>query len=157
MKYRQLHQAMAAIALLLFFVAPSFAVNPNEVLDNPTLESRARAISAELRCLVCQNQSIDNSDAELAKDLRLLVREHLKAGESDAQIYDFLVARYGEFVLLKPRLQERTLLLWFAPLFLLGLGALMLLIQYRKSNISNALTELSDSEKERVAKLVSDQ
>ncbi len=157
MKNRWLGRAMVTIALVLFFAVPSFAVNPNEVLADPALELRARVISAELRCLVCQNQSIDNSDAELAKDLRILVREHLRAGETDAQIYDFLVARYGEFVLLKPRLQERTLLLWFAPLFLLGLGALMLLFQYKKRNISNTLTELSESEKERLAKLVSDQ
>lgn len=157
MKNRWLRRALLTIALLLKLAAPSFAVNPNEVLADPALELRARAISAELRCLVCQNQSIDNSDAELAKDLRLLVREHLKAGETDAQIYDFVVARYGEFVLLKPRLQERTLLLWFAPLFLLLLGALMLFFQNRKTNISNALPELSDSEKERIAKLVSDQ
>jgi cytochrome c-type biogenesis protein CcmH len=157
MKNRWLGRAIVTIALMLTFVAPSFAVNPNEVLADPALELRARVISAELRCLVCQNQSIDNSDAELAKDLRLLVREHLKAGETDAQIYDFLVARYGEFVLLKPRLQERTLLLWFAPLFLLVLGAMMLFFQFKKTNTSNGLPELSDSEKERIAKLVSDQ
>lgn len=157
MKNGLLLQAVAVVALLLNFITPSFAVNPNEVLADPVLESRARAISAELRCLVCQNQSIDNSDADLAKDLRLLVREHLKAGETDAQIYGFLVARYGEFVLLKPRLQERTLLLWFTPLLLLVSGALLLFLQFRKTNISKGLPELSDSEKERVTKLVSDQ
>ena len=157
MKSRWLRRMIMAMTLLMGSMAPSFAVNPNEVLADPALETRARAISAELRCLVCQNQSIDNSDADLAKDLRVLVREHLKAGETDAQIYDFLVARYGEFVLLKPRLQERTLLLWFAPLVLLALGALMLYFQSRKINISRVLPELSDSEKERLAKLVSEQ
>ena len=157
MKSRWLRRMIMAMTLLMGSMAPSFAVNPNEVLADPALETRARAISAELRCLVCQNQSIDNSDADLAKDLRVLVREHLKAGETDAQIYDFLVARYGEFVLLKPRLQERTLLLWFAPLFLLVIGALMLFFQSRKINISRVLPELSDSEKERLAKLVSEQ
>lgn len=148
---------LVVTVLLLSNVAPSYAVNPNEVLADPALESRARAISAELRCLVCQNQSIDNSDADLAKDLRLLVREHLKAGETDGQIYDYLVARYGEFVLLKPRLQERTLLLWFAPLLLLVLGVVLLFLQYRKINNYKALPELSDSEKEHLANLVSDQ
>ena len=157
MKSRWLRRMIMAMTLLMGSMAPSFAVNPNEVLADPALETRARAISAELRCLVCQNQSIDNSDADLAKDLRVLVREHLIAGETDAQIYDFLVARYGEFVLLKPRLQERTLLLWFAPLGLLALGALMLYFQFRKINISRVLPELSDSEKERLAKLVSEQ
>ena len=157
MKSRWLRRMIMAMTLLMGSMAPSFAVNPNEVLADPALETRARAISAELRCLVCQNQSIDNSDADLAKDLRVLVREHLKAGETDAQIYDFLVARYGEFVLLKPRLQERTLLLWFAPLVLLALGALILYFQFRKINISRVLPELSDSEKERLAKLVSEQ
>lgn len=150
-------QVFIMVLLLLNLVAPSFAVNPNEVLADPALESRARAISAELRCLVCQNQSIDNSDAELAKDLRILVREHLDAGESDTQIYDFLVARYGEFVLLKPRLKERTLILWLAPAFLLLLGTLILYFQFRKTNTFRVLPELSDVEKERLAKLVSDQ
>lgn len=152
----RLKQALLAVLMLLSLAVPSFAVNPNEVLADPALESRARAISAELRCLVCQNQSIDNSDADLAKDLRLLVREHLKAGESDTQIYDFLVARYGEFVLLKPRFQERTFILWLTPAFLLIAGALLLFFQNKKINISNALPELSDSEKERLVKLVSE-
>ena len=148
-------QALLAVLLLLSLGVPALAVTPNEVLADPALELRARTISAELRCLVCQNQSIDNSDADLAKDLRLLVREHLKAGESDAQIYDFLVARYGEFVLLKPRFQQRTFILWLTPVFLLISGALILLFKFRKTNISNAIPELSDSEKERLAKLVS--
>ncbi len=149
-------QALLAVILLLGMNAPSLAVNPNEVLADPALESRARTISSELRCLVCQNQSIDNSDADLAKDLRLLVREHLKAGESDTQIYDFLVARYGEFVLLKPRFQERTFVLWLTPAFLLVSGVVVLFFKYRKTNIYNALPELSDSEKERLFKLVSE-
>jgi cytochrome c-type biogenesis protein CcmH len=153
----RLKQAFAILMFLLNLAVPAFAVNPNEVLADPVMESRARAISAELRCLVCQNQSIDNSEADLAKDLRILVREHLKAGESDVQIYDFLVARYGEFVLLKPRLQERTLILWLAPVFLLLLGTLILYFQFRNSNNSKALPELSDSDKERLTKLVSDQ
>lgn len=97
------------------------AVQPDEVLEDPALEARARDLSAGLRCLVCQNQSIDDSDAPLAKDLRVLVRERLKAGDSDEEIIDFVVVRYGEFVLLKPRLTEHTWLLWLAtPLILLA-------------------------------------
>jgi cytochrome c-type biogenesis protein CcmH len=107
--------------LLLAILAPlpAYAVQPNEVLEDAALEGRARALSAHLRCLVCQNQSIDDSDAPLAKDLRLLVRERLVAGDSDAEVTNFLVARYGEFVLLKPPLGTHTLLLWLTPLLLL--------------------------------------
>src|SRR5215475_9445743 len=88
------------------------AVQPDEILPDPALEARARALSRDLRCMVCQNQSIDDSDAPLARDLRILVRERLTAGDSDTQVIDFLVARYGEFVLLKPRLAGHTLILW---------------------------------------------
>jgi cytochrome c-type biogenesis protein CcmH len=105
------------LALLLGFsllAGPALAVAPDEVLDDPVLESRARALSAELRCMVCQNQSIDDSDAPLAKDLRVLVRERLVAGDSDQQVIDYLVSRYGEFVLLKPRFAWHTIVLWAA-------------------------------------------
>ena len=95
--------------------APALAVQPDEILADPALEARARDLSRELRCMVCQNQSIDDSDAPLARDLRLLVRERLKAGDSDGQVLDFLTARYGEFVLLKPRFGWDTALLWLAP------------------------------------------
>jgi cytochrome c-type biogenesis protein CcmH len=98
------------------------AVQPDEILDDPKLEAEARKISAELRCLVCQNQSIDDSDAPLARDLRLLVRERLKAGDDRQGVIEFIVARYGEFVLLRPRLTSRTLLLWLAPLLLIAGG-----------------------------------
>jgi cytochrome c-type biogenesis protein CcmH len=114
------------ILVLLLSVAISaaaHAVQPNEVLPDPALEARARGLSANLRCLVCQNQSIDDSDAPLARDLRLLVRERLVAGDSDAQVTRFLVARYGEFVLLRPRLSWHTLLLWLTPILLLTLAA----------------------------------
>lgn len=104
-------------------VQPVLAVEPDEVLADPGLEARARSLSGELRCLVCQNQSIDDSNAPLAKDLRLIVRERLKAGDSDAQVKQFLVARYGDFVLLKPPFAAYTLLLWIAPALVL-LGAL---------------------------------
>lgn len=107
---------LAAILLaLLAGSTPSLAVEPDEVLDDPVLESRAREISAELRCVVCQNQSIDDSDAEIARDLRLLVRERLVAGGSDDEVVGYIVARYGDFVLLRPPLQPNTLALWLAP------------------------------------------
>ncbi len=100
-------------------VSPVMGVEPNEVLKDPKLEARARALSAGLRCLVCQNQSIDDSNAHLARDLRILVRERLKRGDSDAQVLDYIVARYGEFVLLKPRFGLHTILLWATPLLIL--------------------------------------
>src|SRR5262245_56372031 len=117
---------MLLVALMLLGVAPSFAVQPDEVLTDPALEARARALSRELRCMVCQNQSIDDSDAPLARDLRLLVRERLRAGDSDQNVLDFLVARYGEFVLLRPQLQWHTALLWLTPVLLLVGGAIAL-------------------------------
>src|SRR3954470_16615115 len=104
--------------------APAFAVHPDEILKDPVLEARARTLSQELRCMVCQNQSIDDSDAPLARDLRVLVRERLTAGDSDGQVIDFLVARYGEFVLLKPRVSAHTLLLWLAPFAVLVIAAI---------------------------------
>ena len=108
----------------LVFGSAAFAVQPDEVLKDPALERRAREISAGLRCLVCQNQSIDDSDAQLAKDLRLLVRERLVAGDTDEQVRDFLVQRYGEFVLLKPAFGAHTLLLWLTPALVLILGGI---------------------------------
>lgn len=114
---------LAFIAALLFS-ASAFAVQPSEVLKDPVLEKRARTISAGLRCLVCQNQSIDDSDAQLAKDLRLLVRERLVAGDTDDQVESFLVQRYGEFVLLKPTFGAHTLLLWLTPALVLVLGGI---------------------------------
>ena len=112
----------------------AFAVQPDEVLKEPGLEARARVLSRELRCMVCQNQSIDDSDAPLARDLRLLVRERLSAGDSDSKVLDFLVARYGEFVLLKPRVALHTALLWFGPPALLCGGALALFFIARRRN-----------------------
>ncbi len=113
-----------ALATALLFSASAFAVQPNEVLKDPALEKRAREISAGLRCLVCQNQSIDDSDAQLAKDLRLLVRERLVAGDTDGEVQSFLVQRYGEFVLLKPTFGAHTLLLWLTPALVLVLGGI---------------------------------
>jgi cytochrome c-type biogenesis protein CcmH len=125
----------ALLVLALAGAAPAAAVQPDEVLSDPALEARARVLSRELRCMVCQNQSIDDSDAPLARDLRLLVRERLQAGDSDKGVLDFLVARYGEFVLLKPRLAWHTAALWAAPLAVLlaGIGAIVLALRRRRS------------------------
>ncbi|QDM16607.1 cytochrome c-type biogenesis protein CcmH [Tardiphaga sp. vice352] len=120
------------LLLSIAFAAPAYAVQPDEILANPAQESRARELSRELRCMVCQNQSIDDSDAPLARDLRLLVRERITAGDSNSQVMDFLVARYGEFVLLKPRFELQTLLLWLlTPVLLLG-GGVALWRSYRR-------------------------
>jgi cytochrome c-type biogenesis protein CcmH len=117
---------------LLLIGTPAFAVQPDEVLADSALEARARALSKELRCMVCQNQSIDDSDAPLARDLRLLVRERLAAGDSDAKVIDFLTARYGEFVLLKPRFGAGTALLWLAPLIALAAGGVGVVFALRR-------------------------
>ena len=110
----------------------ALAVQPDEVLTDPAQEARARELSKQLRCMVCQNQSIDDSDAPLARDLRILVRERLQAGDSNQQVLDFLVQRYGEFVLLRPRLHWRTALLWLAPPVLLIGGGLALFLMARR-------------------------
>jgi cytochrome c-type biogenesis protein CcmH len=134
------------------------AVQPDEILPDAALEHRARDISAGLRCLVCQNQSIDDSDAPLARDLRLLVRERLKAGDSDDQVRDFLVARYGEFVLLKPPFAWDTALLWFAPLLiLLGATALAARTVFSRRPAAASAGELSPAEREALDKLLADE
>jgi cytochrome c-type biogenesis protein CcmH len=132
---------------------PALAVQPDEILKDPTLEARARALSQELRCMVCQNQSIDDSDAPLAKDLRVLVRERLTAGDSDSQVIDFLVARYGEFVLLKPRLSAHTLLLWLAPFAVLLIAAFAFIAARRRSTVA-ALDRLTPDEEARINALL---
>jgi cytochrome c-type biogenesis protein CcmH len=111
------------LLILLLLAAPALAVQPDERLADPALEARARALSRELRCIVCQNESIDDSNATLAKDIRVLLRERLSAGDSDAQAKAFLVARYGDFVLLRPPVRTETWLLWYGPFALLALGA----------------------------------
>ncbi len=123
--------AFTGMTILWLLLSPAQALTPDELLANPALETRARAISSELRCLVCQNQSIDDSDAPLARDLRGLIREHLVKGESDAEIMDYVVARYGEYVLLNPRVNTRTLALWAAPFVVLLLAAIALLMRRR--------------------------
>jgi len=148
---------VAVIALLVALLAPgvSLAVQPDEILKDPALEARARLLSRELRCMVCQNQSIDDSDAPLARDLRLLVRQRLVSGDSDRQVVDFLVARYGEFVLLKPRFEWHTLLLWgVAPAVLLvGIGGLVLMARRRRT-VTLQAAGLTPDEQKRLATLV---
>jgi cytochrome c-type biogenesis protein CcmH len=136
---------------------PAHAVQPDEIMADPGQESRARELSRELRCMVCQNQSIDDSEAPLARDLRLLVRERIAAGDSDAQVMDFLVARYGEFVLLKPRLKSHTLLLWLLPPFALAGGGLALWMHGRrrtKSAADESLFKLNADEEARLERLI---
>src|SRR5712691_6352936 len=128
MKWRCLVAAVLSLAIL----SPAIALGPDEVLTDPALEARARALSKELRCMVCQNQSIDDSDAPLARDLRVLVRERLQAGDGDHEVVDFLVARYGEFVLLKPRFSSHTALLWLGPATILLIGTIGLLMVARR-------------------------
>jgi cytochrome c-type biogenesis protein CcmH len=140
--------SMVLFAATLAAASPSLAVQPDEILPDTTLEARARALSRELRCMVCQNQSIDDSDAPLARDLRLLVRERLKAGDSDQQVLDFLTSRYGQFVLLKPRFGWDTALLWGAPagVLLVGGFAIVMALRRRKDLSVAAPPPLSDDE-----------
>ena len=119
------------LLLALLFAGAAQAVKPDEVLADPALEARARALSEGLRCMVCQNQSIDESDADLARDLRILVRQRLVAGDSDQQVMDYVVSRYGEFVLLKPRFDLRNALLWGTPLLLLLVGGVFIVLTAR--------------------------
>jgi len=148
---------LAFALLTLWLSAPALAVQPDEILKDGALEARARALSQELRCMVCQNQSIDDSDAPLAKDLRVLVRERLTAGDTDNQVIDFLVARYGEFVLLKPRFNAHTLLLWLAPFGVLIIAAAGFLAAWRRAKApANNEPKLSKEEEARVATLVKD-
>jgi cytochrome c-type biogenesis protein CcmH len=141
------------LLLISLLAIPALAVQPDEILNDPALEARARALSAELRCLVCQNQSIDDSDAPLAKDLRVLIREHLVAKETDAQIMDFVVSRYGEFVLLKPRLSARTILLWASPFAILLMAGLFL--WRRRPLASSAERPLTEAEKAELRRTMS--
>jgi cytochrome c-type biogenesis protein CcmH len=142
-------QRRLALALLSWLAAtPVAAVQPDEVLPDPALEARARALSAELRCMVCQNQSIDDSDAPLARDLRILLRERLAAGDSNEQVIDFLVARYGEFILLRPRLTWHTALLWIAPPAILAIGGVIAVVAFRRRRLTAEVVQLTPAEQE---------
>ena len=147
-----------AVAVMLGSSA-AYAVQPDEIMSDPAKEARARDLSRELRCMVCQNQSIDDSEAPLARDLRLLVRERIAAGDSDGQVIDFLVARYGEFVLLKPRLELHTLLLWLLPPLALAGGGIALWTYSRRRSRSEAaedqsLFKLTAEEEARLERLI---
>ncbi len=149
---RRLRLVIAACLLML--AQPAFAaLDPSEILDDPVLEERARGLSAQLRCMVCQNQSIDDSNAELARDLRVLVRERLVAGDSDEQVIDYVVSRYGEFVLLRPLFNMRNALLWGAPLVLLLGGGAFIVASTRGRPQRKSVT-LTDDEDRRVKELL---
>jgi cytochrome c-type biogenesis protein CcmH len=146
-----------ALILLAMGLSTAHAVLPDEVMSDPAKEARARDLSRELRCMVCQNQSIDDSEAPLARDLRLLVRERIAAGDSNTQVIDFLVARYGEFVLLKPRFERQTWLLWLVPPLVLFGGGLVLWMYARrrpKGGADLAPESLTREEEARLAALV---
>lgn len=132
------------LSLLLMLASPAMAVQPDEILSDPALEERARDLSAELRCMVCQNQSIDDSDAELARDLRVLVRERIEAGDTDAEVLDYVVSRYGEFVLLRPRFSLQNALLWATPVLLLLGGGILAAAAFRRRSGARAM--LSEEE-----------
>ncbi len=147
--------SMVAGSILAANVQNAWAVNPDEILADPVLEKRARDLSAGLRCMVCQNQSIDDSDADLARDLRLLVRERLVQGDSDEQVIDFLVSRYGEFVLLKPRLDKQTIILWSFPVVILIIGISVIWFSRRKAGSTQPqIVPLNDEEKQRLQNLL---
>ena len=151
-----LRRLLAVILLLATLAPPAIAVQPDEVLQDAALEKRARELSAQMRCLVCQNQSIDDSDAPLAKDLRVLIRERLVAGDSNTQVVDYLVSRYGEFVLLKPRLNANTIALWAGPFLILLFGAFVVWRQRRSTAVAAPETGLSDEERKQLRKILKD-
>ena len=145
---------LLVVLILVMTYAPAFAVEPDEILSDPTLEARARTIGASLRCLVCQNQSIDDSNADLARNLRVLVRERLTEGDTNEQIFDFAVARYGEFILLKPPFKAKTVVLWAGPagLLLIGIGGIA--ICFRRRALNTQPLPLSADEEQRLQALL---
>jgi cytochrome c-type biogenesis protein CcmH len=147
---------MGAAVLLLALSSPALAVNPDEMLKDPVLEHRARVIGEDLRCLVCQNQSIDDSDADLAKDLRIIVRERVAKGDTDDQVKQFLVDRYGDYVLLRPPFKATTLVLWLGPpaVFLAGLWAVLSFFRRRRSTADTPPPPLSAEEQRKLDKLM---
>jgi cytochrome c-type biogenesis protein CcmH len=146
--------ALLLVLLLLAAARPALAIEPGEALADPAEEARARAISREIRCLVCQNENIDESGADLARDLRRIVRERLAAGDSDQAVRDYLVARYGDFVLLRPPLKPKTYLLWFAPPAILLLAGLGLFIHYRRRRTADGPPPLDEAERQALARLL---
>ena len=157
MKFPIIQFLALVFILFLGFCDGSLAVEPDEVLKDFALEKRARNISSELRCLVCQNQSIDDSNAPLARDLRILVRERLTAGDSDKEAINYIVSRYGEFVLLRPRLGAKTIILWFAPMLLILAGLYGVYRSFRSRTAQSVDVEhlsLSKLEKDRIKKIL---
>jgi cytochrome c-type biogenesis protein CcmH len=150
-----MRRAAAFLIVMFGLCGAVMAVEPDEVLSDPTIEARARALSAELRCMVCQNQSIDDSDAPLARDLRILLRERLSAGESDTDVIDFLVDRYGEFILLKPRFNLNTALLWLMPPAVLVIGGVVAVILFRRRRPAGEARPLDEAEKRMLEAILS--
>ena len=142
---------LKSLLTVFFLTTEALALEPGEILKDPALEARARSISKNLRCLVCQNQSIDDSDAPLAKDLRLLVRNQVLSGKTDEKIISDIVARYGDFVLLNPPINQKTIILWLSPMLILLAGGVSLYIYFRKRKSAAAETLLSEAEKEKLA------
>lgn len=153
---RPIGRILAVLALGLVLANAAAAVEPSERLADPALETRARALSKDLRCLVCQNQSIDDSSADIARDLRRLVRERLVAGDSDSQIRDYLVARYGDFVLLDPPVKPVTYLLWGGPILILGFAIMAAVIFLRRQRAGPEAAPLSADERARLDKLMTE-
>ena len=147
-------RALLLLPLLLALASPALAVQPDEVMKDPALETRARALSSELRCLVCQNESIDDSEAPLARDIRVLIRERIGKGESNDAVRAYLVSRYGDFILLKPPFKPETLLLWLSPVLTLGLGVAAAL--YARRRAPSATPRLSEEEEARLAALTAE-
>ena len=149
---------LGALLVSVCLLGRALALQPNEVLKDPALEARARALSKNIRCLVCQNQSIDDSNADLARDLRVLVRERLEKGDGDPEILDFLVRRYGDFVLLKPPIKASTYLLWYGPIgiFILGVSGLIVFFRHRRVVPARSMAGLSEDEEKRIAALLDD-
>lgn len=141
--------------MVLFMTMPVMAVEPGEILKDPALEARAREVGRELRCLVCQNQSIDDSDADLARDLRVLVRDRIVAGDSNDEVIDYVVSRYGDFVLLNPPFKLKTYVLWFGPAAFIIFGVFILIMFYRRKAAPGEIPQaLSDAEKEKLLRLM---
>ncbi|RRI05813.1 cytochrome c-type biogenesis protein CcmH [Mesorhizobium tamadayense] len=153
---KRLSLSSLVLLLALVFAGAAQAVKPDEVLPDPALEARARALSEGLRCMVCQNQSIDESDADLARDLRILVRQRLVAGDSDQQVMDYIVSRYGEFVLLQPRFSLRNALLWGTPALLLLAGGIFIVLSARSRRPASDSSTLSAEEQVALDKMLRD-
>ncbi len=145
-------RGLVTVLMLSLFLAPNLAkaVLPDEILSDPGLEARARSLSLELRCLVCQNQSIDDSNAELARDLRILVRERLVAGDTDAEALEHIRKRYGDFVLLNPPVQQSTYILWYGPILIVFVGIGLMLLTVRRKKTAVADMPLNDAERTRL-------